>query len=103
MSNDKIRNPKAFIKAYLGSETGKRVLNRTPFRDKKTGNHVWQSSAMASAFAASIGIEPAVQQPAEHTPKQMREMMQASPASTFLDAEGEKQLVPDMMKKQRGR
>jgi len=58
-----IRNLPAFIKAYLGSESGKAALARTDIRvrdntvkGKPKFNTVYRSNAMALAFKKAVEV-----------------------------------------------
>lgn len=61
MSTNKIRNVKAFVSSYLGSESGKAALNRKPIvinkapkGKKPQWEPVWRNPAMALAFQSAI-------------------------------------------------
>ena len=52
-----IRNIKAFVKSYLGSDSGKAALARQSIRVKTPDGafvNQWRSSAMAHAFEAAL-------------------------------------------------
>lgn len=97
-----IRNLPKFITAYLKSENGIRTLKRESYRDAKTGEAVWRSPAMGFAFAKALGANLATSQGAlELTPKQTKNTQRKDKISVFMDSEGKKQNVPDMMKRKR--
>ena len=55
-NNNTIRNLRAFLTAYLSSESGKAALRRSPTftREGKKTTPVWRSSAMAQAFKQAL-------------------------------------------------
>lgn len=55
--NDKIRNVRAFVSAYLKSDAGKAALNRGPIRVRDEDGKfktVFRTSQMAEAFQQAI-------------------------------------------------
>ena len=55
--NQKVRNVRAFVSAYLGSKSGQAALNRRPIRKRgEDGNfvQVWRNPAIAHAFKEAL-------------------------------------------------
>lgn len=48
-----VKNLRAFISEYLKSDNGKRVLARSPYRNKD-GKQVWNTVTVANAFAKAV-------------------------------------------------
>ncbi len=50
----KVQNIKNAIQFAINSDSGKKELNKSPYRDK-TGKQVWRNPSMAVAMAVAIG------------------------------------------------
>lgn len=63
MNSNKIRNVRAFVSSYLGSDSGKAALRRKPFVVRKQQSNgkaqwepVWRNPAMAIAFQNALTV-----------------------------------------------
>ncbi len=54
MSQNKVHSVKGAIEYALNTDSGKRELNKTSYRDNKTGKQVYRNSAMAQAMSKAV-------------------------------------------------